>query len=52
MSNLLRGPLDRRCPVELSAGMERFSICAAKMVVTRHTWLSSMLNVASAMEEL
>lgn len=52
MSNLLRSPLDQRCPVGLSARVEGFSICAARMVVTRHTWLSSMFSVASAVEEL
>lgn len=43
--------LEKHCPMELSAGMEMFSI-HTNMVVTGHVWLLSIWNVASATEEL
>lgn len=39
--------LEKHCPMELSAGMEMFSI-HTNMVVTGHVWLLSIWNVASA----
>lgn len=42
MNNLFCNPLDQCCPVELPAMMKMVYICAAKMVVTRHTCLLIM----------